>query len=122
MTVDNLVAFVRNYNTANGGKGCPRGVMIHLGGFNAKVVDAAHESGTLEASVGGKGGSWPAGERPAPKNDGTPATIKARMAAALTIIAGGGTIAPSDAAAILADYEASNAKRRKNGVDTDDAV
>jgi len=121
MTVDNLVSFVRSYNAAHDGKGCPRAVMIHVGGFNAKLIAAAHEGGTLVASVGGKGGSWPVGERPAASEDG-PGTVKARMASALTIIANGGTIAPSDALAILADYEAQNAKRRKNGVDTDDAV
>lgn len=112
--MDSLIAFVRNYNMNNGGKGCPRGVMLHVGGFSAKVITEAHESGDLVASVGGKGGSWPAGEKPESKNDASePCTVKARMAALLGIIAQGGTVAPTDAAAILADYEKQNEKRRK---------
>lgn len=124
MSVDNLVAFVRAFNAENEGKGCPRAVMIHVGKFPAKLVDAAHDAGTLVASVGGKGGSWPAGERPASKTDGVPVTVKARMANALRIIAGGGMIAPTDAAAILADYDAQNEARQgpRKTVDTDAAV
>jgi len=124
MSVSSLVSFVRTFNAENGGKGCPRPVMIHVGKFSAKVVAEAHDTGALVASVGGKGGSWPAGERPASKVDGVPVTVKARMADALRIIAGGGMIAPTDAAAILADYDAQNDARKgpRKTVDTDAAV
>lgn len=68
--VDALVAFVREYNTANDGEGCPRGVMQHVGKFNPAVIKFAHDTGVLEVRKGAGGGSWPAGEKPAPKTDG----------------------------------------------------
>jgi hypothetical protein len=121
--INDLVSFVRNYNAANGGKGCPRDVMRLIGGFDVKLIKQAHESGILVASVGGKGGSWPEGEKPE-SGDDAPATVKARMADALRVIANGGTIAPSVASDLLAEYDAQNAARRgpRKVVDTDSAV
>lgn len=123
-SVSDMVAFVRDYNNANGGKGCPRDVIKLIGGFPVAMIKAAHDDGTLVASVGGKGGSWPAGEKPLASDD-APVTVKARMADALRIIANGGILAPSIAADILADYDAQNDARkgpRKNIVDSDSAA
>lgn len=120
--INDLVSFVRQYNAANGGKGCPRDVMRLIGGFDAKLIKTAHDSGILVASVGGKGGSWPEGEKP--ESDNAPATVKARMADALRVIASGGTIAPSVAQDLLAEYDAQNAARKgpRKVVDADSAV
>lgn len=106
-----LVKFVREFNRENGGKGCPRAVMQHVGKFAPALIKQAHETGILVASVGGKGGSWPEGEKPE-SGDDAPATVKARMADALRVIASGGTIAPTVAQDLLAEYDAQNAARR----------
>lgn len=108
--INDLVSFVRKFNTENGGKGCPRDVMRLIGGFNATLIKQAHDSGILVCSVGGKGGSWPEGEKP--ESETAPVTVKARMADALRVIASGGTVAPSVASELLAEYDAQNAARK----------
>ncbi len=67
--IDALVEFVRQYNTANN-SGCPRGVMQHVGKYNASLIKFAHDTGVLETRKGRDGGSWPAGSMPAPKTEG----------------------------------------------------
>ena len=67
--IDSLIAFVERYNEENE-SGCPRGVMQHVGKFNASLIKFAHDTGVLETRKGRDGGSWPAGKMPAPKSDG----------------------------------------------------
>jgi hypothetical protein len=105
-----IVEFVRNYVNENG-RGCPKGVILHVGGFKAKDITAALESNVLETSRGSEGGFFPAGEKPAPKGSGE-ATLKARMVEALRAHANGDEFDRAYSAALVAEYDAEIEKRR----------
>lgn len=110
--VNTLVAFVREYNEKNDGRGCPKGVMQYTGGFSAKTIKEAHESGALESGRGKEGGSWPAGFKPAPKTDDSP-SVTARAFEMILAVSRGETVSASDARALWEERETLNAARRK---------
>jgi hypothetical protein len=100
-----IVEFVRNYVNENG-RGCPKNVVIYVGGFKAKDIVAALEANVLETSRGSEGGLFPAGEKPAPKGDNNP-TLKARMVDFLR------TLDDDTAKALVSEYDAEIEKRRQ---------
>lgn len=73
-----IVQFVSDYCNEQG-RGCPKGVLIHVGGFKAKDIAALLENGTLESGRGSEGGIFVAGEKPAPKTREN-TSLKSRMA------------------------------------------
>lgn len=107
----NILTFVRNYVNENG-RGCPKGVLLHVGGFKAKDIALALETNVLETSRGSEGGFFPAGEKPTPKGTGD-ATLKARMVEALRVIANGDTLDTDYAKGLVAEYDAEIEKRRQ---------
>jgi hypothetical protein len=106
-----IVQFVRTYNREQG-RGCPKGVLLHVGNFKAKEIESAVDAGLLEASRGKEGGFFPMGERPAPKSSGE-STLKARMVEALRVHADGDQLDREFAAALVAEYDAEIEKRRQ---------
>lgn len=107
-----IAKFVREY-VAREGRGCPKGVLLHVGGFKAKDVQKAIDVGILESARGSEGGLFPMGERPAPKGNGD-TSLKSRLADALRVIASGGTIDRDFASNLVAEYDAANEARRKS--------
>lgn len=107
---DQILAFVQNYVEQND-RGCPKGVLMHVGGFKAKDIAAMLDAGTLEAGRGSEGGLFPAGQKPAAK--GETATLKGEAFAMLRAIAQGFTVDVSLAADLVARYDAECAARRK---------
>jgi|694.fasta_scaffold153467_1 hypothetical protein len=105
-----VVKFVRSYIAEND-RGCPKGVLQHVGGFKAKDIALALETGLLESGRGSEGGLFPKGERPAPK-DRVAVTLKSRLVDALRVIATGGTLDRDFAATLVAEYDAEIEKRR----------
>ena len=75
---DTIKAFVQKFNTENG-RGCPKGVLIHVGGFKAKDIAAMLETGILESGRGSEGGIFVAGNKPTPKTRES-VSLKSRMA------------------------------------------
>lgn len=111
--VDALVAFVRDYNDTNEGRGCPRGVMQYNGGFDPAVIRFAHETGVLESGRGKEGGSWPAGAKPLPKTDDAP-SVTARAFDMILALSRGEAVSRDAARQLWDEREALNASRRKN--------
>ena len=105
-----VARFVRNYVREND-RGCPKGVLQHVGGFKAKDIALALETGLLESGRGSEGGLFPKGERPAPK-DRVAVTLKSRLVDALRVIANGGTLDRVTAVSLVAEYDAEIEKRR----------
>lgn len=98
-----IVAFVKNYVEANN-RGCPKGVLIHVGGFKAKDILETVNAGLLESGRGSEGGLFPIGEKPSPKAT-VNVTLKSRMVDALRVVATGGTLDATYAATLVAEYE-----------------
>lgn len=109
--VDALVEFVKGYN-ADHNSGCPRGVMQHVGKYAANIIKFAHDSGRLETRKGRDGGSWPAGQMPAPKDDGTP-SITAQAFDIILAFSRGEAVDPTVCRDLWDAREALNAQRRK---------
>lgn len=107
-----ITAFVREY-VSREGRGCPKGVLLHVGGFKAKDVAKVIEFGLVEAARGSEGGLFPAGERPAPKGTGD-ASLKSRLADAVRVVAEGGELDREFARELVAAYDAANEARRKD--------
>jgi len=101
---------VRKYVEENG-RGCPKGVLLHVNGFTAKDVKRAIDNGLLESGRGSEGGLFPMGEKPAAK-DRAVITLKSRMVDALRIVADGGTLDSDFAAGLVSEYEAEIQKRK----------
>ena len=115
-TVERIVAFVRKFNE-NEGRGCPAGAIEYIGGFSKNEIKAAKASGKLEAGKGSEGGFYPAGMKPSAKGVAVKATVKNQMAAFLRTLKEGHVINDVDAKiveAILHNYDAQNARRRKS--------
>lgn len=106
-----ITAFVRQYVKDNG-RGCPKGALLHVGGFKAKDIQRAIECNLLESARGSEGGLFPAGERPAPKTQGSE-SLKSRLIDALRIVASGEALDSKFARALVEEYEAECAGRRK---------
>ena len=114
-TVERIVAFVRKFNE-NEGRGCPAGAIEYIGGFSKNEIKAAKASGKLEAGKGSEGGFYPAGMKPSAKGVAVKATVKNQMAAFLRSLSTGVVITPDmtdTVSRLLADYDAQNARRRK---------
>jgi len=101
--------FVEKYTYENG-RGCPKGVLIHVGGFKAKDIAAMLESGALVSGRGSEGGIFLAGTKPAPK-ERVSVSLKSQMADLLRIIASGGHVERADAAYLVKQYEVELQKR-----------
>ena len=114
--IEKLVSFVREFNTREG-RGCPVGAIEYVGGFTKPEIKAAKASGMLESGKGSEGGFYPAGMKPDAKGIVVKATVKNQMAAFMRGLRVGMTLdadTVEQASAILADYDAQNAKRRKS--------
>ena len=98
-----IVEFVANYCNENG-RGCPKGVLIHVGGFKAKDITLALETGILESGRGSEGGIFVAGNKPTPK-ERISVSLKSRMADYLR------TLSDATAIALVAEYDAELQKR-----------
>lgn len=98
-----ILSFVRDYCNENA-RGCPKGVLIHVGGFKQKDIAALLENGTLESGRGSEGGIFVAGHKPAPKQRES-VSLKSRMADYLR------TLGTSTAIHLVAEYDA-ELKRR----------
>lgn len=101
-----ITQFVSDYCNEND-RGCPKGVLIHVGGFKAKDIAALIENGTLESGRGSEGGIFVAGERPAPKVRES-VSLKSRMADFLR------TLKDAQAIALVAEYDAELRKRSES--------
>lgn len=106
-----VVKAVRKYVNENG-RGCPKGVLLHVDGFTAKDIKRAIDNGLLESGRGSEGGLFPMGEKPQPK-DRAIVTLKSRMVDALRVVANGDTLDKDFAANLVAEYEAEIEKRRE---------
>lgn len=73
-----ILSFVRDYCNENA-RGCPKGVLIHVGGFKQKDIAAMLDAGTLESGRGSEGGIFVAGHKPSPKQRES-VSLKSRMA------------------------------------------
>lgn len=114
-TMEKVVAFVRKFNDAEN-RGCPMGAIEYVGGFSKADIKAAKTAGLIESGKGSEGGFFVAGAKPVAKGKVVKATVKNQMAAFMRMLAVGQTIDQDtidQANAILADYDAQNAKRRK---------
>lgn len=108
MSVQNdIVAFVEKYTYENG-RGCPKGVLIHVGGFKAKDILAVVDAGLLESGRGSEGGLFPAGCKPSPKV-AVNISLKSRMADYLRTLTD-----DSVALALVAEYDAELARRSES--------
>lgn len=106
-----VVESVTRYVKENG-RGCPKGVLLHVDGFAAKDIKRALDLGLVESGRGSEGGLFPKGERPTPK-DRSPVTLKSRLVDALRVVADGHTLDRDFAAALVAEYDAEIEKRRE---------
>lgn len=114
-TIEGIVAFVRKFN-AEQNRGCPAGVIEYVAGFGKNDIKAAKKAGAIESGKGSEGGFYVAGAKPVAKGIVVKATVKNQMAAFMRMLAVGQTIDQDtidQAKAILRDYDAQNAKRRK---------
>ena len=111
--INTLVAFVRNYNEQNAGRGCPKPVMQYVGGFSVKTIKDAHDAGELVSGRGKEGGSWPAGAKPAPKTDATP-SVTARAFEMILAFSKGEAVDRDAARDLWDERETLNAGRRKD--------
>jgi len=101
-----ITQFVSEYVRENG-RGCPKGVLIHVGGFKAKDITAMLESGTLESGRGSEGGIFVKGTKPAPK-DRVSVSLKSRMADFLR------TVNDATARELVREYDAELVKRSES--------
>ena len=101
-----ILAFVVKYVEEND-RGCPKGALIHVGGFKAKEIAALVDMGELEAGRGNEGGLFPKGMKPQPKTDGVD-SLKSRAFEYLR------TFDDDTARQLVAEYDAMNEKRRKS--------
>ncbi len=101
-----IIQFVAKYIEENN-RGCPKGALIHVGGFKAKDITALVENGELESGRGNEGGLFLKGQKPQPKTDGAE-SLKARAFDFLR------TLDNDTARQLVAEYEAQNAARRKD--------
>jgi hypothetical protein len=106
-----ILSFVRSYIEQNE-RGCPKGVLLHVGGFKQKDIAAMLDAGTLESGRGSEGGIFPRGEKPTPKGEAP--TLKGEAMALLRIIAEGGHVERNDAAYLVKQYDIECAARRKS--------
>ena len=104
-----IVAFVANYVKQND-RGCPKGVLVHVGGYKAKDIQALIDAGSLEAGRGNEGGLFPKGQKPTPKGDGAE-SLKSRAFEYLRGLALRGDVAAQD---LVKEYDEMNASRRKS--------
>lgn len=104
-----ILAFVANYVEANN-RGCPKGALVHVGGFKAKDIAALVDSGELEAGRGNEGGLFPRGQKPEPKSDGAE-SLKSRAFEYLRGLAVRGDVMAQD---FVKEYDEMNEKRRKS--------
>ena len=98
-----ITQFVSEY-VSREGRGCPKGVLIHVGGFKAKDITAMLESGALESGRGSEGGIFVAGTKPTPK-DRVSVSLKSRMADFLR------TVNDATARQLVREYDAELQKR-----------
>jgi hypothetical protein len=103
-----IVAFIDKY-TYEHGRGCPKGVLLHVGGFKAKDIAAMLTNGTLESGRGSEGGIFVAGTKPSPKTIQN-TSLKSRMAVALRECLNG-SVDKDSIRHLLAEYEAELQKR-----------
>jgi hypothetical protein len=103
-----ILAFVTRYVEQNG-RGCPKGALIHVGGFKAKDIAAMVDAGALEAGRGNEGGLFPMGQKPTPKTDGGD-SLKSRAFEYLRGLAIRGDVVAGD---LVKEYDEMNASRRK---------
>ena len=101
-----ITQFVSEYVRENG-RGCPKGVLIHVGGFKAKDIAAMLESGALESGRGSEGGIFVKGTKPAPK-DRVSVSLKSRMADFLR------TVNDATARELVREYDAELVKRSES--------
>jgi hypothetical protein len=101
-----ILAYVSEYVNEHG-RGCPKGVLVHVAGFKAKDVAALIDSGAVETGRGNEGGLYPRGGKPQPKTEGGE-SLKARAFDYLR------TIDTDTARQLVEEYEAQNAARRKD--------
>ena len=104
-----IVEFVRNFCNENA-RGCPKGVLIHVGGFKSKDIAAMLENGTLESGRGSEGGIFVAGHKPSPKTRES-VSLKSRAFDMLRVIANGGTVNRVSAVSLVAEYDAELQRR-----------
>jgi hypothetical protein len=105
---NDIVNFVDKYTYENG-RGCPKGVLIHVGGFKAKDIAALLENGSLESGRGSEGGIFVAGCKPSPRTIQN-VSLKSRMADFLRLLN------DANAVALVAEYDA-ELKRRADAQD-----
>jgi hypothetical protein len=103
-----ILSFVRDYCNENG-RGCPKGVLVHVGGFKAKDIAAMLDAGTLESGRGSEGGIFVAGNKPQPKQRES-VSLKSRMADFLRTV-------DSPVARILVDEYDAELQRRADAQD-----
>jgi hypothetical protein len=106
-----ILSFVRSYIEQNE-RGCPKGVLLHVGGFKQKDILAMLDAGTLESGRGSEGGIFPRGERPTPKGDAP--TLKGEAFGILRTLANGGHVSTESIARLVEQYDAECAARRKS--------
>ena len=104
-----ILAFVARYVEEND-RGCPKGALIHVGGFKAKDIAALVDTGELEAGRGNEGGLFPKGMKPTPKTDGGD-SLKSRAFEYLRGLAIRGDVTAQD---LVKEYDEMNASRRKS--------
>lgn len=100
-----ILSFVTKYVDENN-RGCPKGVLIHVGGFKAKDIAESLDTNILESGRGSEGGLFPFGQKPSPKGDNAE-SLKARAFEYLR------TIDSDIARELCAEYDAQNLARRK---------
>jgi hypothetical protein len=106
-----ILSFVRSYIEQNE-RGCPKGVLLHVGGFKQKDILAMLDAGTLESGRGSEGGIFPRGEKPMPKGDAP--TLKGEAFGILRTLANGGHVSTESIARLVEQYDAECAARRKS--------
>lgn len=104
-----IVEFVANYCNENG-RGCPKGVLLHVGGFKAKDITLALETGILESGRGSEGGIFVAGEKPSPKTREA-VSLKSQAFDILRRIMNGEHVERADAAYLVRQYDAELQRR-----------
>lgn len=104
-----ITQFVQDYCNENG-RGCPKGVLIHVGGFKQKDIAALLENGTLESGRGSEGGIFVAGNKPAPKQRES-VSLKSQAFDLLRRIMNGEHVERADAAYLVHQYDAELQRR-----------
>ena len=104
-----ILSFVRDYCNEQG-RGCPKGVLIHVGGFKAKDIAAMLDAGTLESGRGSEGGIFVAGEKPAPKQRES-VSLKSQAFDILRRVMNGEHVERADAAYLVRQYDAELQRR-----------